>query len=112
MAFFFSSRRRHTRCSRDWSSDVCSSDLMTVDATPPPSPAQPPPPPPPHLPPPELPPGLVAEYPESALSQLRVLAGAPRRPRPAAPRPPPGPAPPRPARTTKRLKSTPAPTPH
>src|SRR5256884_1479897 len=29
--FFFSSRRRHTRCSRDWSSDVCSSDLL-VDA--------------------------------------------------------------------------------
>src|SRR6266436_9126165 len=27
MLFFFSSRRRHTRCSRDWSSDVCSSDL-------------------------------------------------------------------------------------
>src|SRR2546429_1805078 len=27
--FFFSSRRRHTRCSRDWSSDVCSSDLST-----------------------------------------------------------------------------------
>src|SRR2546422_4497150 len=27
--FFFSSRRRHTRCSRDWSSDVCSSDLQT-----------------------------------------------------------------------------------
>src|SRR5690606_25626820 len=26
-AFFFSSRRRHTRFSRDWSSDVCSSDL-------------------------------------------------------------------------------------
>src|SRR6266436_387163 len=26
--FFFSSRRRHTRCSRDWSSDVCSSDLL------------------------------------------------------------------------------------
>src|SRR4030042_3480808 len=25
--FFFSSRRRQTRCSRDWSSDVCSSDL-------------------------------------------------------------------------------------
>src|SRR2546422_5578743 len=25
---FFSSRRRHTRCSRDWSSDVCSSDLQ------------------------------------------------------------------------------------
>src|SRR2546429_259961 len=24
---FMSSRRRHTRCSRDWSSDVCSSDL-------------------------------------------------------------------------------------
>src|SRR5256884_3750727 len=28
MCFFFSSRRRHTRCSRDWSSDVCSSDLF------------------------------------------------------------------------------------
>src|SRR2546429_4016098 len=27
---FFSSRRRHTRCSRDWSSDVCSSDLFTI----------------------------------------------------------------------------------
>src|SRR5690606_40927104 len=26
--FFFSSRRRHTRFSRDWSSDVCSSDLI------------------------------------------------------------------------------------
>src|SRR5687768_18585880 len=29
--FFFSSRRRHTRCSRDWSSDVCSSDLVQVE---------------------------------------------------------------------------------
>src|SRR6266511_1356050 len=28
--FFFSSRRRHTRFSRDWSSDVCSSDLYQV----------------------------------------------------------------------------------
>src|SRR2546421_4788064 len=27
-AFFFSSRRRHTRSDRDWSSDVCSSDLL------------------------------------------------------------------------------------
>src|SRR5690606_42060336 len=27
LGFFFSSRRRHTRFSRDWSSDVCSSDL-------------------------------------------------------------------------------------
>src|ERR1035441_10729099 len=27
--FFFSSRRRHTRCLSDWSSDVCSSDLTT-----------------------------------------------------------------------------------
>src|SRR3712207_9409374 len=27
MYFFFSSRRRHTRYWRDWSSDVCSSDL-------------------------------------------------------------------------------------
>src|ERR1041385_3168919 len=29
-SFFFSSRGRHTRCSRDWSSDVCSSDLFTA----------------------------------------------------------------------------------
>src|SRR5207253_8156793 len=27
LRFFFSSRRRHTRWPRDWSSDVCSSDL-------------------------------------------------------------------------------------
>src|SRR5207245_8478217 len=27
---FFSSRRRHTRCYRDWSSDVCSSDLAAM----------------------------------------------------------------------------------
>src|SRR2546429_3389516 len=31
--FFFSSRRRHTRCSRDWSSDVCSSDLGSLNST-------------------------------------------------------------------------------
>src|SRR6266498_2493027 len=31
-SFFFSSRRRHTRCGRDWSSDVCSSDLGAVTA--------------------------------------------------------------------------------
>src|SRR5690606_40938316 len=30
--FFFSSRRRHTRFSRDWSSDVCSSDLFVDQA--------------------------------------------------------------------------------
>src|SRR5207249_7850917 len=28
--FFFSSRRRHTRSKRDWSSDVCSSDLIRL----------------------------------------------------------------------------------
>src|SRR5205814_8464499 len=32
--FFFSSRRRHTRCLSDWSSDVCSSDLGPADANP------------------------------------------------------------------------------
>src|SRR5579871_6265943 len=31
--FFFSSRRRHTRSLRDWSSDVCSSDLSTQNVT-------------------------------------------------------------------------------
>ena len=30
MFFFFSSRRRHTRYIGDWSSDVCSSDLLEV----------------------------------------------------------------------------------
>src|SRR5205814_4220277 len=29
-SFFFSSRRRHTRCLSDWSSDVCSSDLSAT----------------------------------------------------------------------------------
>src|SRR5436853_6092322 len=29
-SFFFSSRRRHTRCLSDWSSDVCSSDLTRL----------------------------------------------------------------------------------
>src|SRR5690349_14778641 len=32
--FFFSSRRRHTRSLRDWSSDVCSSDLFPMDMNP------------------------------------------------------------------------------
>src|SRR5207249_8147750 len=31
--FFFSSRRRHTRSKRDWSSDVCSSDLEAMTST-------------------------------------------------------------------------------
>src|SRR3712207_8949138 len=31
--FFFSSRRRHTRYWRDWSSDVCSSDLLFAIGT-------------------------------------------------------------------------------
>src|SRR6266849_6077170 len=30
-SFFFSSRRRHTSSTRDWSSDVCSSDLAPAD---------------------------------------------------------------------------------
>src|SRR5690554_8146747 len=34
LGFFFSSRRRHTRCGRDWSSDVCSSDLDIDDILP------------------------------------------------------------------------------
>src|SRR3712207_3088764 len=34
MYFFFSSRRRHTRYWRDWSSDVCSSDLLQRSAVP------------------------------------------------------------------------------
>src|SRR5690625_7917423 len=34
--FFFSSRRRHTRWPRDWSSDVCSSDLPPINIAAPP----------------------------------------------------------------------------
>src|SRR5207249_6272480 len=33
LRFFFSSRRRHTRSKRDWSSDVCSSDLHVTAGT-------------------------------------------------------------------------------
>src|SRR6266480_6840194 len=32
VVFFFSSRRRHTRLTCDWSSDVCSSDLLAIMA--------------------------------------------------------------------------------
>src|ERR1035438_9040398 len=39
--FFFSSRRRHTRCLSDWSSDVCSSDLSKSPRPHPPPPARP-----------------------------------------------------------------------
>src|SRR6266498_4346218 len=39
--FFFSSRRRHTRCGRDWSSDMCSSDLLGEADPGPRRPAQP-----------------------------------------------------------------------
>src|SRR5207237_5678884 len=35
VAFFFSSRRRHTRFKCDWSSDVCSSDLSVAGRIPP-----------------------------------------------------------------------------
>src|SRR5256886_11867643 len=35
LCFFFSSRRRHTRFDCDWSSDVCSSDLMASPLQPP-----------------------------------------------------------------------------
>src|SRR5438046_3277553 len=38
--FFFSSRRRHTRLVSDWSSDVCSSDLLKLTMPSPPLPAR------------------------------------------------------------------------
>src|SRR5439155_12113810 len=41
ITFFFSSRRRHTRWPRDWSSDVCSSDLAAGPSPAPPSPWHP-----------------------------------------------------------------------
>src|SRR5207245_6269060 len=34
VSLFFPSRRRHTRCYRDWSSDVCSSDLLALERVP------------------------------------------------------------------------------
>src|SRR5690242_20071970 len=34
LLFFFSSRRRHTRLTCDWSSDVCSSDLLAASFSP------------------------------------------------------------------------------
>src|SRR5262249_58825013 len=34
VGFFFSSRRRHTRLVSDWSSDVCSSDLVSTGGAP------------------------------------------------------------------------------
>src|SRR5436190_21692834 len=40
MSFFFSSRRRHTRSLCDWSSDVCSSDLISIQPHPVPDPAR------------------------------------------------------------------------
>src|SRR5712664_3748732 len=40
-SFCFSSRRRHTSSDRDWSSDVCSSDLVTVTVFPVPPPVWP-----------------------------------------------------------------------
>src|SRR5204863_4930133 len=39
IAFFFSSRRRHSRSLRDWSADVCSSDPSGPSGTPPPAPS-------------------------------------------------------------------------
>src|SRR5690606_39689154 len=40
LAVFFSSRRRHTSFSRDWSSDVCSSDLEPTEAVVPTQPTE------------------------------------------------------------------------
>src|SRR6266571_1083657 len=61
--FFFSSRRRHTRLTCDWSSDVCSSDLPA---------ALPPPPPPPGAPP--VPAGVDRDAREPALRRGRRSA--------------------------------------
>src|ERR1035441_10894798 len=41
LSCFFSSRRRHTRCLSDWSSDVCSSDLYYRRVVPREAPARP-----------------------------------------------------------------------
>src|SRR5436309_6286995 len=63
-AFFFSSRRRHTRFSRDWSSDVCSSDLHRLVAGSEPERSAP------------------AEGPERAIDEARVLREEPLRAEP------------------------------
>src|SRR5439155_16865706 len=75
-SFYFSSRRRHTRWPRDWSSDVCSSDLPAppvfgpapFPAAPPPAP-KPPAPPGPALAPP--PPPKSPPFPPAARSEER-----------------------------------------
>src|SRR5260370_14878673 len=59
LAFFFSSRRRHTRSKCDWSSDVCSSDLGATST---------------HRPPPEVPASAGAAV--AAPSAAKAEAGA------------------------------------
>src|SRR5690625_5376743 len=61
--FFFSSRRRHTRWPRDWSSDVCSSDLLAADSDVVLL----------SLPTPAVVTGVVGELVEAGASGLRVL---------------------------------------
>src|SRR5207249_7343755 len=62
--FFFSSRRRHTRSKRDWSSDVCSSDLLQAPAVAPVI-RSPPPGSPPGRPRPPTAPGTALPWPET-----------------------------------------------
>src|SRR5699024_11899843 len=52
LSFFFSSRRRHTRSKRDWSSDVCSSDLEASGSP------------------------LISSFPEKLISTLPLGCGA------------------------------------
>src|SRR5205814_5490142 len=79
--FFFSSRRRHTRCLSDWSSDVCSSDLPPTDG---PATARPPARPraaataaPVAIPPRRVPPSPLLA-PEEPMARARRMADAGR----------------------------------
>src|SRR5882757_4590551 len=63
--FFFSSRRRHTRYWRDWSSDVCSSDLIGFNRVPVAAPITP-----------ELEANLLKGSPKISPARARALANA------------------------------------
>src|SRR5699024_1700756 len=81
--FFFSSRRRHTRSKRDWSSDVCSSDLTQTSS---PTPSQ-------------------SSTPSSTPTPTRTSTPTPTPTRTATPTPTPTPTP------TRTATPTPTPTP-
>src|SRR5699024_11247466 len=92
--FFYASRRRHTRSKRDWSSDVCSSDLTTaVSALSTPRPTT------------SSQRSTTSSQRSTTEQDIRLCAHPQTRPRAEAPVPS-GPASPRPDRKSTRLNSS------